>query len=301
MATLVTFEAVAAAAETLQASGQRASVRAVTAALGGGSPNTVLKLLSDWKAGRPVVRIADTEIDSKITEAIKLQMQKVAEGAAATAEEKAAALDEDLQTLSAAQAQAEQQIATLTTELDKSKDQAIELAEQIDNARADADRAEQTAVKTESALRLELATERQRFEAVSASLARSEVRLEALPGLQSEIERLRTALDVDQQARQKAEQQAAVLTAKLEAAERRATEADARTVKVETINLQLMGKLDAAVQNGVNLNAVIQASHVRLEAAAKEIESLKLEHTKSTKGKVGRPSKNPTQPELDVE
>ena len=67
---IVNFEAVATAAEALQAAGQRASVRAVTAAIGGGSPNAVLKLLGEWKAGRPVVRAADTELDPKITAAI---------------------------------------------------------------------------------------------------------------------------------------------------------------------------------------------------------------------------------------
>ena len=102
---IVTFESVAAAAETLQAAGQRASVRAVTAAIGGGSPNTVLKLLGEWKAGRPVVRIADTELDPKITTAIVEQMQRVATAAAAAAEERAAGVDEDLQALSEAQAE----------------------------------------------------------------------------------------------------------------------------------------------------------------------------------------------------
>ncbi|CAM3735520.1 DNA-binding protein [Polaromonas hydrogenivorans] len=48
---IVNFESVAAAAESLQAAGQRASVRAVIAALGGGSPNSVLKLLGAWKSG----------------------------------------------------------------------------------------------------------------------------------------------------------------------------------------------------------------------------------------------------------
>ena len=82
---IVTYEAVAAAAEALQAAGQRPSVRAVTAAIGGGSPNTVLKMLADWKAGRPVVRVADTELDPKITSAIAEQMQRVATAAAAAA------------------------------------------------------------------------------------------------------------------------------------------------------------------------------------------------------------------------
>ena len=130
---IVSFESVAAAAEALQAAGQRASVRAVTAAIGGGSPNTVLKLLGEWKAGRPVVRIADTELDPKITSAIVEQMQRVATAAAAAAEERAAGVDEDLQALSEAQAAAEQQISALSAERDMARVQAADLAEQLES------------------------------------------------------------------------------------------------------------------------------------------------------------------------
>jgi colicin import membrane protein len=230
---IVTFESVAAAAETLQAAGQRASVRAVTAAIGGGSPNTVLKLLGEWKAGRPVVRIADTELDPKITTAIVEQMQRVATAAAAAAEERAAGVDEDLQALSEAQAAAEQQINTLSAERDTARVQAAELAEQLESTQDEAHRAAEQATAAAAGLRQELATERQRQEAAAAALARAEVRLEAVPGLQAEIERLRTALEADQKARQLAEQSAAVFAAKLEAAERRATTADARIEQLE--------------------------------------------------------------------
>ena len=191
---IVTFESVAAAAEALQAAGQRASVRAVTAAIGGGSPNTVLKLLGEWKAGRPVVRIADTELDPKITGAIVEQMQRVASAAAAAAEERAAGVDEDLQALSEAQAAAEQQITALSAERDMARVQAADLAEQLESTQADARRAAQQADANAAALRQELATERSRQEATAAALARAEVRLEAIPGLKAEIERLRALL-----------------------------------------------------------------------------------------------------------
>lgn len=135
---LVNFENVASAAEALQAAGQRASVRAVIAALGGGSPNSVLKMLAEWKAGRPVVRIADTELDHRITDAIKVQMQRVAEQAAAAAEERAGALDEDLQALAEAQAQSEQQIAGLTAERDEAQAQTVDFLEQLKEVQADA-------------------------------------------------------------------------------------------------------------------------------------------------------------------
>lgn len=63
---LVTFESVAAAAEAISKDGGRPSVRAVIAQLGGGSPNTVLPMLNEWKAGRVAVRSADIELDPRI-------------------------------------------------------------------------------------------------------------------------------------------------------------------------------------------------------------------------------------------
>lgn len=126
-----------------------------------------------------------------------------------------------------------------------------------------------------TAVRQELATERQRFEAAAAELARAQVRLEVLPTLQAEIEQLRATLRADaehsaqalascQQARQLAEQGVAVLTARLEAAERRANEADARTEKADA-------RADALAYDLAGVNAALQASHVRLEAAAREV------------------------------
>lgn len=212
---IVTYEAVAAAAEALQAAGQRPSVRAVTAAIGGGSPNTVLKMLADWKAGRPVVRVADTELDPKITSAIAEQMQRVATAAAAAAEERAAATDDDLQALAEAHAQSEKQIATLTTERDAALAQVAELVEALKEAQADAQRERENA-----------AAERQRQEAMAAALTRAEVRLEALPATQAKVEQQQAALATESNARVTAEQQAAVLAAKLEAMTYRATRAE---------------------------------------------------------------------------
>lgn len=73
---LVTFESVAGAAQALQEGGQRASVRAVIAALGGGSPNMVLRFLAEWRAGRPAGLVAGQALNARITEAIMEQMQR---------------------------------------------------------------------------------------------------------------------------------------------------------------------------------------------------------------------------------
>jgi len=260
---IVNFESVASAAEALQVAGQRPSVRAVIAALGGGSPNSVLKLLGEWKAGRPVVRIADTELDPRITDAIKVQMQRVAEQAAHAAEERAGALDEDLQALAEAQATAEQEIATLTTERDNAQAQAADFVEQLKTAHADAERAAEQSAQVLAAVRQELASERERQEKATAALVRAEMRLEAVPALQCEVERLRDALESSQQARGQADQAAAVLTAKFEAAERRATEADARTAKVDA-------RADTLASDLAGVNAALQACQARLETSVRD-------------------------------
>lgn len=260
---IVTFESVAAAAETLQAAGQRASVRAVIAALGGGSPNAVLKLLAEYKAGRPVVRIADTELDPRITDAIRVQMQRVSEQAAQAAEERAAGIDDDLQALAEAQAAAEQQIAMLTTERDTAQAQAADFVEQLKTTQADAERAAEQSAQAVAAVRADLASERARQEQAAAALARAEVRLEALPALQAEVDRLRVALDASQHARTSAEQSAAVLVAKLEAADRRATEADVRTAKSDA-------RADALASELAGVNSALQACQARLETSVRD-------------------------------
>lgn len=261
---IVSFETVATAAETLQAAGQRASVRAVIAALGGGSPNSVLRLLAEWKAGRPVVRIADTELDPRITDAIKVQMQRVAEHAAQAAEERAGALDEDLQALAEAQASAEQQIAALTAERDTAQAQAADFVEQLKEAQAEGQRNQEQAAQVLAALRQELASERQRVEQAAASLARAEVRLEALPALQSEIERLRAALDAARQASTAATQEAAVLAARLDAASERVSRAEQR---VELLEQQAAAAAAAAAHEAARIAAAGEVKSVFAELA----------------------------------
>jgi chromosome segregation ATPase len=310
----VNFEAVATAAEELRGAGQRISVRTVTKQLGGGSPNDVLKHIREWKAGRPLVRIAETDLDSRITTAIAEQMQRVAVAAAAIAEERAADVEDDLSVLVEAQQAAEQQIETLTVERDIARQRAEELASQLADVQATAERSAQAMSEQIVALRTELAGERSHQEKTASALARAEVRLESMPALQNEIERLRTILDASQQARQQAEQQAAVLAAKLDDSERHAgeieiraskaeqqaqkiiTEAHAVAMKVSESAAALAGKLEDSERRSAEVevratkaeqqfiaitrelataNVAVQAGQARLESAARELDDAK--------------------------
>lgn len=225
---IVNFESVADAANALVAAGERASVRKVIARLGGGSPNSVLKHLSEWKTGRPVVRASDTNLDAKITIAIVEQMQRVASDAAAAAEERAAATEEDLSALSESQCELEQQVATLAAERDASREQSVTLSVQLHELTAAAERERQQAMEQLATLRADVATAHVHNEQTVAALAKSEVRLEALPELQVEVARLRGLLDTESKSRIVAEQSAAVLAVRLDTAEKRAVEAGTR-------------------------------------------------------------------------
>lgn len=263
---LVTFESVATAAQALQAEGQRVSVRNVTGVLGGGSPNTVLKLLNEWKSGRPVVRVADAELDIKITTAIKEQMQRVATAAAVAAEERAATVEDDLDAVSQAQTVAERQIEALSTERDTAQAQAADFVHQFKEAAASAERAKGRAAIELAALHSDLLAERQRQEAAAGALVRAEVRLEAVPGLQMEVERLRALWQAESAARIAAEQQAAVLGAKLEAMTDRTTKAEARTELLEK-------QVQQSAQELSSTRVHVQAQQGALDAAAREITS----------------------------
>lgn len=261
---IVNFESVATAADALVAEGKRASVRNVIDKLGGGSPNAVLLELREWKNGRPIVRIADAELDSRITMAIKEQMQRVATAAAVAAEERAAALDDDLQMLAEAQALAERRIEVLIAERDVVQAQAKDVVEQLKNAEAEIEREAQRVAQQLAVLREELAAERQRQEVTAGALTRAEVRLEAVPVLQAEVERLRAALDVESIARTTAERQAAVEEAKLEGMTERTQKAEARAERLETQFQQSAHELITARSN-------LSAQQSALEVAAHEL------------------------------
>ena len=217
---IISFESVATAAEKLVAAGKKASVRNVIANLGGGSPNSVLKHLAEWKSGRPLLRIADTDLDDGIKRAITEQMQRVAAAAASASEERASILEDDLAVLTEAQQEAEQQIVSLTSDLTAAQVLASELNKALTDSQAEADRSRQQAAEQLAHVRANLAAERVRQEQTAAALARAEVRLEALPLLQEEVAQLRAALLAEQQTRMIAERDTAVAVARLEERER---------------------------------------------------------------------------------
>ncbi len=234
---LVTYENVVAAAESLIADGQKASVRNVMKKIGGGSPNTVLQLLGEWKAGRPVIRSSDIELDPSITAAIVRQMQKIAGDAAVAAEERTSAMSDDLQTMAESNQQLEQENARLSAELTVVRED-VDRSAALQHDNELRYQSELDALKAKNAeISADLDKERERANSAQQALGRAEARAEAVPVLEALIAKLQSDLDTERTARAAAEQRAAVAEAQRVAAEQSAVELKA-SVKEEKANAE---------------------------------------------------------------
>ena len=212
---IVTYEAVVAAAESLLAENQKASVRKVTERIGGGSPNTVLKMLNDWKNGRPIVRASEIEIDPAISAAIVAQMKKIIGDAAVAAEERVSTASDDLAVLMESNLSLEQQVERLAGDLAASTT-AIEQLVSVQHDQQLKFAGDLDALKAKLAeLTTDLDKERDRANASQQALGKAEARAEAMPALEQRIEHLTTALDAERTARAAAEQRAAVADAQV--------------------------------------------------------------------------------------
>lgn len=210
---LVNYENVVEAAEALIANGQKASVRNVIKQIGGGSPNAVLKYLGEYKAGRPVIRVADVDLDPSIVAAIKRQMQSVAVDATTAAEERAASLTDDLQTLAESNQSLEQQVELLNVDLSASAETVQTLVASREFEKQTAAREIALAQSKLAELTRDLHDERKRSAAAQVELGKLQSKADAVPLLEAAIEKLQNELKAEGAARTAAEQRAAVADA----------------------------------------------------------------------------------------
>lgn len=253
----ITQEQVNAAADTIRAAGTKPTSRAVREALGGGSMATVLKFLQVWQSGQ--VRAAE----SPVVLPAGLQRALVdfigQEVAGAKAE-----LQDDL-------VATQQANGDLITESERQAS-TIELqAEALESAQAEKAKLAGRLAQVESDLTkagADIAAERQAAEHARTELAKAQLRLEALPRIEAEADRLRVELQQERTAKVAAEQAAAVAFAKLEAMIDRAKKAEGSTEKAEKQATQAAQELSSA-------RVQVQAQQTALDAAARESEDLR--------------------------
>lgn len=258
----VTFEQIAAVADAMKIEGVKPTSRAVRERLGNtGSMGTINKLLGRWKSGQER-QISAALVLPPALQRVLLEFMDNELTAART-------------TLESELADQQQEAADLATENERQVVENESQSETIELLRAEVSTHQGRAGQLESDLmvaRDEAARERSGAELARTELAKAQLRLEAMPRLEADLVAVREVLETERLARVAAEQAAAVLTAKLEAAERRATEAEARTVKAEAATTQATTKGEAVARELVSANAAAQA---RLESAARELEDAK--------------------------
>lgn len=176
---LVTFESVAAAAEKLFNEGSKASVRAVIAVLGGGSPNAVLPYLNEWKNGRPLVRASDIALNPEIARLIAEQISSASAIAAKSAEEKASDVQADAEAVAEAGRAAEALAADLEQALGQAQAEIVATARALENLAAERLRDGEIAQDKINSLQIVLDSERERADLAGQKIAKDEVRLES--------------------------------------------------------------------------------------------------------------------------
>ena len=203
----ITPEQVYAVADAIKAQGDKPTLRAVRERLGGGSMGTIARILQQWKAGEArEAREVGTEIT--IPPALQKALMEFV-GTATTAAR--APLESEL-------ADQQQAATELAAENERQTETIRDLSLQIEGVTADKAGIEGKAAQLAADLataRDEITRERQAAEVARVELAKAALRLEGLPRLEAEIAALRAERDHERQGRVQAEQEAAVLTARV--------------------------------------------------------------------------------------
>lgn len=272
---LVTYESVAGAAEAIRQAGGTPSVRGVKSHLGGGSPNAIAPLLKEWWAGRPLVRASDIELDPRISQLIVEQVQKAASVAARAAEERAATVQEDADAVAEAGREAEAEAGRLTIALETAQAETARIAAELERMREQSERDNKAGAEREAILSAKAQEERARGDLLASQLSKAEVRLEEVPRLHQEVERLRASLAEAQAGRQKAEQLAAVHAAQFESADRRAADLEAREKAAIARAMEAEKAAQQAQQAEKNAQIAEHEAQARLEALKEVVAELR--------------------------
>lgn len=259
---LVSFESVASAAESLTQGGGKASVRAVITVLGGGSPNAVLPLLNEWKLGRPRITSADIALDPRIAALIAEQITTASVQAAKSAEEKAADVLADAEAVAEAGRDAEAKAAALQQDLQEATAQLQAKNRALEDLAAERARDAQIALEKLTTLKAQFDSERQRADQAVQTVAKDEVRLQAIPKLEEQVKRLGQV-----------DQHAAVLTAKLDDAVAKIEDLRQRLAATEKAANDAREAMAKGSKEAEQARISEQSALVRLDAAVRELES----------------------------
>ena len=287
----ITYEQVAAAADAVKVAGGKPTSRGIRERLSNtGSMGTVNKLLQAWKAAQERQISAALSLPPVLQRAILDFMGQELSQAKAALE---AELAEQQQEAADLAAENERQGA----DIEDKNDAAVALQANLATLQGRLDQIEIDL----AAFRNDALREREAAEAARIELAKALLRLEAMPRLEADINALRVDLDKERQGRVAAEQQAAVLGAKLEAANERTGKAEAATIEAvaqarkhgEAVFVEA-AKVETAKNTIANLTGKLEAMQAQIERQAGELDAAR-QNAAELRGKLAtKPPKVPS-------
>lgn len=271
----ISYEQVVAVADGMKARGEKPTSRNVREALGSGSMGTVLKHLQQWQSGQ--MRAEDTPV--ALPAALQRALVDFIGQEVASAK---TILQSDL-------VDAQQANADMIAESERQSSTIEIQAEALESAQVEKAGLAGRLAQVESDLAKTLddvAAERQAAETARVELAKAELRLEAVPKIEAEIEKVRAEL-LDARAKAaELHEAAAVATAQLDAANtarmkveqqlEAANEAAGKARAKADQQLEAAATKEASTAKALeNERVEVQACQARLEAAARELEAAK--------------------------
>jgi chromosome segregation ATPase len=257
---VVTSEQVNAVADSMKAEGIKPTSRSVRERLGNiGSMGTINRLLQQWKARQVQQTTSTLALPPALQRAILDFMDQ-------TLAAERAGLELEL-------AEQQQEAADLATENERQADALAACGEQIESLsleKAEAEgKAGQLAADLDAA-RADAAKERAGAEQARTELAKAQLRLEAMPRLESDLATIRAALDQERKARVAAEQSAAVLSAQKADLSERLAETSERAKRADEGQTTLQARADALAADLAEKTAALRAAQARAEGFERE-------------------------------
>ncbi|MCK0505706.1 DNA-binding protein [Aromatoleum anaerobium] len=267
----ITYEQVAAIADGIKAAGGKPTPRQIRERHGSGSLGTIHKLFQRWEGNQPPSIEAGSALPPALQRAILEFVTQERATARADLDAKLSDVQAAANELAAENVRQSGHIETLESTLQMSQEEKAALAGKIEQMEADL-----------STARDEAARERQAAEATRTELAKAHVRLDTIPILEKDNERLRSAVDAERDARTNAERLAAIAEAKAAGLAERLADSQAR-------HTHEVAKLDSQLQDQKQRNANLEADlsetrkesrdlAARLAQATGELEALRAQN-----------------------
>lgn len=284
----ITYDQVAAAAAEIKASGRKPSLRNVREALGNvGSLTTISRYLQGWNDGQPKENKVDINIPTSVLAGIQAAISQASVEAEAAVRSPSAVMSASaccVSTNSVRTAAALDAAEAKIAELEMAR---ADLAGRLDEAKAKAAEGELRHAAEVDLLKGDLVRERQAAEAARTELAKAQLRLEAMPRLEKDLDDARREARENGARAAEAERKLAGAEASLAAAM-----ADQARDREELKTLKVEHKAMAAELGTARVQ--VQAQQVGLDASQREIAMLQ-ERIKELKPGASKPV-GPTAP-----